>query len=493
MLKKMAKNFAEFNEVWVWGSPLAYLPLFLLLIICFVPAYQESARVSEKEQEILLSHVPDMNAADILREVECLADEMMQTDASAPATSPDVVFILVDHSLFLEKVLQKSLYKFGRMSNPQVDELVKAEAKLLTHVGAQKPQVYTQRVRLQKQLIDRFQGKTREFDARLAAWREKHPLDERPRLPSETWRLAKEGYLLSVLVMFCFFVMRLYRKDQIVWVETPRILLFSILWPVGLFVYPTDKTKMEQLRQALEVLCYSQSIIMSALGFWGVGPLQVAKAQVSAGQTKGKLKEKDRRFEIGKPVFGAELYHGQGLPSEEGLMLAPWYSLKSHLGPINVSQFGFVELGEKHSQLFTNHAATFTHDKVPFAYRTEAGGSPKGAFWSGGPVIVLSRTPGVRKIVGSALQSLSVARLGRIRGSGPGQEIFFSWATKKVALGFGDISFDGFYRIRPGAKSNVGQPRLIFRPKNWKIATINYEMWWVGYKPTHRIGLEFTF
>ena len=147
-MKKLAKNFADFNRDWVWGSPLAYLPIFIVLITCFVPAWQESERVSKQEQEIFLSRVPDMSATQILREVECLAEEMMQTDASNPATPPERVFALTDHSLFLEKVLQKILYRFGRVSNPHLDELVKAEAKLLTHVGAQKPLVYSQRSRL---------------------------------------------------------------------------------------------------------------------------------------------------------------------------------------------------------------------------------------------------------------------------------------------------------------------------------------------------------
>lgn len=493
-MKKIAKNFADFNREWVWGSPLAYLPIFLLIVVCFVPAYQEYERVSDQEQEAFFARVPDINAAQILREVECLVDEMMQTDASNPMTPPERVFALTDYSIFLERVFQKNLYNRGRFSNPDIDKIIKIENKLLIGFGTQRPMVYSQRSRLQKELIDRFNHRSKEFDAHLAVWREKHPLDGRPRLPSETWRLMKEGYLVSILIMACFFVMRLYRKEQIVWVETPRIILFSILWPVGLLVYPTDKTKMEQLRQALQVLCYSQSIIMSLFGFWGLGAIQIVKAQASGGQTKSKLNGKERRFEIGKPVLGAEVYHGNGeVLSENGVLVAPWYALKSRLGPVNVSQFGFVEVGQNRSQLFTNHAATFSHDKPPFAYRTEFGGSPKGVFFSGGPAIVLSRTPGVRKIIGSALQSLSVARLGRIRGSGPEQEIFFSWATKKAALGVGDISVDGFYRIRPGAKSNVGQPRLVFHPSGWKHATINYEVWWVGYKPTHRLGLEFTF
>lgn len=492
-MKKIAKNFADFNREWVWGSPLAYLPVFLLLVTCFVPAYQEYERVSDQEKEAFFARVPDMNAAQILREVECLVDEMMQTDASNPVTPPERVFALTDYSIFLDRVFQKNLYNRGRFSNPHIDEIIKIENKLLIGFGTQKPMVYSQRSRLQKELIDRFQGKSEDFDVSLAAWREKHPLDERPCLPSETWRLVKDGYLFSILIMGCFFVMRLHRKEQIVWVEMPRIVLFSILWPVGLFVYPTDKTKMEQIKQALQMLCYSQSAIVSLFGFWGLGAMQMVKAQVS-GQTKSKVKEKERRFGIGKPILGAEVYHGNGeVLSENGVLVAPWYMIKSHLGPVNVSQFGFVELGENKSQLFTNHAATFTHGKASsFGYRTEVGGSPGGVFWSGGPVIILSRTPGLRKIIGSALQSLSVARLGRIRGSGPEQEIFFSWATKKIPLLVGDISADGFYRIRPGVKPNVGQPRLIFRPKGWKH-TISYEMWWIGYKPTHRLGLEFTF
>lgn len=491
-MKNTWKHVSRFTEEWILSTPAIYLPLLVLVIVCFVPAIQESNRVGELETEAMFRQLPEMTASQIRQEVDCLLEEM-KIDGSDPQTAVTQVFELTDRSIWLEQVFQKNLARQGRLYNPQLDDVLRIERQLFSTVGAGRAFVQSERARLQKEVGSRFKIGDRGFNEAFAIWRNAHPVVERPSLPSDTWKKFWTGYTLTVPIMICFFIIRLCRKEQIVWIEAYRFVSAALVWPIAIWIYPVNQRRVEQMKQALQVLCYVQSIILSICGFWGIG-LMPLKAQVKKAQTSGEMKKKERRNGFDRPVLGSELYYGGGVSGEGGLIVAPWYAITSHFGSLNISQFGFVELGEKKGQMFTNHALTTSYEHLPWAgFRTEAGGSPSGPFWSGGPSIGLHRTPGIRKIVGQALQTLSVARLGRIRGSGAANEIFFFWETRKVSTSLGKISIDGFYRIRPGSPTNVGQPRLLFLPKGWKRTTINYEAWMIGTKPTHRLGFEFSF
>lgn len=455
-----------------------YIPLCILLIAAFTPWMKEVQHDKKLEASVRLETAPAYSIDKVrsefkwIRSAEIEWSGLRPEEVKLPAT-PSSYWEFLDRS----KMLEDALFRLEKTSE---DYSVRNEAmfRLKSLTTGQPVSIinenFKQKFGIEKMMETR--PKSLYVDRRRDI-----PLAE-----SKAPEKFLQGFFWAMPIMFWVFVVRLKAKDLMVWPELWRLVPVSMLWPVGLIFYPRDIQREEQIKSAA---CFVAQLASIAVAFLGIGPaIPFAKAQVKSGG--GTKVEKKSKSTFG---YGIELYP-QTAGVDAGWITSPWYA-HSHALPkgLNLSGFGFVEMGGRKSQLFTNNSLNLSHAKSAGAmFTAEIGGSATAAFLQIGPRFNLVKAPGIGKIAGKVVKSVVAGPLWRVRGPTCYQEWFLSWVSREVSLPGGfKISTEGFMRFRPGPRAAAGQPQVILRHPKIRHTQFMTEVWMLGTKPTFRFGIQF--
>lgn len=452
-----------------------YIPLFILLIVAFTPWLKEIKRANKLSEEARIENAPHYSPEKARSE----HDWVIRTETewtrlkSIPGT---------EHSYweYLERrvMLEDALYRLSAtLENPARLEFGSRLTEMETHSAT-------------NQIRTLFDMKFQEF--RMMKNKPKGAYFDRsaPQIDSHGLEKFGEGYLWSIPVMFLVFMIRLRVRDLMILPEIWRLIPASIFWPIGLFVYPGDIRRKDQLKTALHFIAQLASATLALAG----GPLvQVIKAQTTK-PNKGGVEKNDKKSGSNVFSYGIELYP-QTSGIDSGTMASPWLyaSLKGPKG-FSFSSFSFIEATRNRSQLFTNHTENISHEKSRGAmFSTEIGWAPSGAFFQIGPRFNLTKIPGFPKRGNGVVKSVVAGSFWRVRGPTHYQEFFLGWASQEARLPLGfRLSTEGFMRFRPGPRPAVGQPQVLLRHPKIPYTQLVAEFWMIGTQPTTRLGLQFS-
>lgn len=450
-----------------------YIPLFLLLITAFVPWWQEVKRIEERTDKARLAYAPSYSEEKLRSEHKWFVSYTRMNGQTL--ASPAEYWSFLDRKTMLEDAL---LRKVKTTENPERIEWSSRLSQMT--IGDNTLQIMN---RFSEKFGERAMIETKPKDLYF---------DKKMKISVQGDGFAEfvQGYLWSIPVMFLVFCVRLRVRRLLIWPELWRLVPASIVWPIGLVIYPRDVRREEQLKSAM----YFIAQLCSALvGIFGFGPVltTIAKAQPSKAKSGSEQTNKKSSGSFG---YGLELYpKTSGI--DRGLIASPWYSWSAPLPKgVNLSGFGFVEAGERSSQLFTNHALNVSHGRMYGLMGTvELGGTTSGEFVQVGPRINLVKLPffpsGGKKVA----KSVVAGSFWRIRGPTKYQEYFLGWASRELALPSGwKLSTEGFMRFRPGPRPAVGQPQLILRHPKIPHTQFVSEFWMIGTQPTIRLGMQFS-
>lgn len=379
-----------------------YLPLTLLVITAFVPMTKEVSRGNRLDKQATLAIAPTYTVEKIREEFSWI--KTVEQDWNGPAgkdkvpSDPSIYWDYLDRRAMLVDAVAKFLSVNHFYEQPGVE--VEARQKLLSGSPVAIIQMNFQTKFGQNKMME-IKPKNLYGDR------------QRPSVKTNAGAEFMAGYILCIPVMFLINIVRLKVRDLLVAPELLRLTMYSIIWPIGLLMYPKDIRREEQLKQWAYITAQVASV---AMGFFGFMPLlPIAKAQTNDGKDKtGKSQKKspEKRFSIGGFHSGVEYYPGflTGGP-DKGNLLSPWYSVKEKVGPIQFSHFGFIEAGNRKSQLFSNHGTSANWDKAPWLeYRMETGFTSTNGFLTSGPRVFFSKIPGLGKLLNkSGVSSLGSA------------------------------------------------------------------------------------
>lgn len=460
----------------MFGTRKWYAPLFILLITAFVPWFQEMRRVNKLAEEARVASYPRYTPEKAREEhlwVVKTEHDWLNGKVPPPSTSLP----------FWQYTERKSMLR---------DALVVLEGskdfRIRAEFGARLVKMVTgdEMTQIHRHFLAIFGQE--EFDkARPKNLYYNRP---QPEIPGQELRRFSEGYLYSIPVMFLVFVIRLRVRELMIWTEIWRLIPASIFWPIALFLYPGDIRRKEQLKSAMYFVAQFASAMMSLICFGPIVPAM--KAQINKSGKNGI--ERTERKSSHTFAYGVEFYP-QSAGIDKGLMIAPWYAHSHQLGKgFTFSGFGFIEAGERKSQLFTNHISNFSHEKARGGMFTwEIGGTTAGAFLGIGPRFNLVKLPFFPKDGKKIVKSVVAGSMWQIRGPTHYREFFLTWSSQEARLPFGfRLGTEGFMRFRPGARTNVGQPQLLLRHPRIPHTQFVSEFWMIGTQPTVRLGLQFS-
>ena len=464
-----------------------YIPLVMFLVWAFAPVLSELKRGEQLDKQATLSVAPTYSVEKIREEFSWVKTVENEWNGRATeVTLPDNASAYWDY-LTRRQMLEDAMIKFLAVNSPfdQPGREVEARQKSLATASP-------------VAIVNYNFGTKFGIDEMVKARPAKLYSDtRRPSVKTNAGTEFIIGYLWSIPAMFLVFIIRLRVRGLMVMPELGRMSLYSIIWPIGLIVYPKDVRREEQIKQWMFSTAQLASAVMSLFGFMPMVP--VMKAQTLDGKNKTEKSEKKsvEKFSFGGLHGGFE-YYPDALTSgpDKGNMFSPWYSFSETIGEFKLSHNGFVEMGDRKSQLFSNNGSSLTWQKAPWLeYRMETGFTATSGFLASGPRVMFSKIPRFGKMLSkSGVSCLGLGRYSRVRGPGQVDEYVAYWGLKPMKIGkVGDVIIDGFYRIRPGATKNVGEPQLSFRPKKFGGKVMfTFEAWVVGDTVTPRFGLQFS-
>lgn len=467
-----------------------YIPLCLLLITAFAPLIMEFSRVSNLRGQAIISIAPVYSIEKTRSERAWIGEFEKKWDCQ-PLTCQEKPKVpeyweYRNRKTMLIDALQRFLPRDGFLWSKASDH----EIRLRNEAGTRLQGLLNHNKGLPAENLFRsmFGQETLEKAKPVGSY-----VDKQKNLPEIANSLTEKfgfGYLLSIPVMFLVFVVRLRVRKLLVWPELWRLIPISIVWPIGLVIYPRDIKRENQLKLATHFVAQLASLVVGLCGF---GPLtvSVAKAQPTKVKPGVEQSEKKSRSSFG---YGLEVYP-QSAGIDAGLMVSPWYAHSTALAKgFSLSGFGFVEAGERKGQLFTNHSVNISHEKSRGAmFTTEVGGAAGLSFVQVGPRFNLVKVPGFPQSGKKVVKSVVAGSFWRIRGPTHYQEHFLGWASQEARLpGNWRISTEGFMRFRPGPRPAVGQPQIILRHPQIKHVQFMLESWMIGTQPTIRLGLQFS-
>ncbi len=457
-----------------------YIPLFVLIITAFAPWVMEINRVAG-ERDRLQEQIAPLYTPDMIRsEFEWIKKvERQWSGHSNEISLPD------DPSAYWQYLDRN--YKLA----DALEQIIR-DRKDLRFCGEAESRLKSLRTLSPINLINN--NFTMKFGAEkmisskptVAYFIEKERVG-RQEIKNDAMAKFRRGYLISIPLMFLVFALILSNLGLMIWVEIPRIIIAALFWPVALFVYPRDVRRSEQVKRAMQFVAQLASV---AVGFFGGGMTNMVKAQVSPNGKSQTQSGKKGNSTFG---YGLELYP-QSSGIDAGLLVSPWYA-HSHALPngFTLSGFGFVEAGERKSQLFTNHSMNLSHAKAFGAmFTVETGGTSAGSFVQVGPRVNLVKIPGFPQQATKIVKSVVAGSFWRIRGPTHYQEWYLSWVSEEAKLPGGwKLSSEGMMRFRPGPRATIGQPQLILRHPRIRHVMLMTEFWIIGTQPTIRFGVQF--
>lgn len=451
-----------------------YIPLFILLVMAFVPWLKEVERYNKFLRVARLENAPKYSPEKARAEHAWIIEkETAWIRKSSLPDTPSSYWNYLERRIMLQDAL-------ARLSATlEVPTSIEFQTRLTQMDSAPVHRIRTIfGIKFGEMEINKTKPKGMYFD--------------RPALEIDSHGVEKFGlgYLYSIPVMFLVFVVRLRVRELMVLPEIWRLIPASIFWPIGLFLYPRDLRREQQMKSAMNFVAQFASALITLIG---AGPLvPIMKAQINKSG-KGGIERTERKSSHSF-AYGVEFYP-QSTGIDKGLMIAPWYAHSHQLGKgFTFSGFGFIEAGERRGQLFSNHISNFSHEKARGAMFTwEVGGTAKGAFLGIGPRFNLMRLPLFPKDGKKIVKSVVAGSMWQIRGPTRYQEFFLTWGSQEARLPLGwRLSTEGFMRFRPGARTNVGQPQLLLRHPRIPHTQFVAEFWMIGTQPTVRLGLQFS-
>jgi hypothetical protein len=459
-----------------------YIPLFILFAMAFVPWVKEAHWAGEMGQELRLKYAPGYTLEQIRSEEKWVRDTERLWVRSGREISASSEFLPDNPALYWElldrrKMLEDAMERFA-IENDCEHGALEVDQRLKAFVSNPDTGI----------INSWFLGKFG-HDAMIAAKPTGSYIDGRGRIrevPGDrSASLFLQGCLWAIPVMFLVFCVRLRAKDLLIWPELHHIAIASLVWPIGVLVYPRNLKREEQVKRAVQFVAHLAS---AAVGFMGFGVNMPLKAQMQPNKG-GQTSSQQKRVSVS---FGLEIY-----PTTTGInsgdMISPRYSHREELGSgFSLSGSGFAEIGERKAQLFTNNAVHLSHrHSQGMMFTTEVGGSSAGLFAQIYIRANLVKVPFVGIVTGKAMKSVVYGQGWRVRGPTHFKEKFLSWASKELPIGGGlTVATEGFMRFRPGRIANVGQPQVLFRHKKLSHLDFLTEFYMVGRDPTVRVGVQ---
>lgn len=238
------------QEWLVWTYPL----IALLLVLAFVPAIREWHRVDDEARARSFAELRPITPVQLDRLLTRTEKRMKEPLSKGPA----------EYYHILQRVWRGEDYanKLSRESDwTQPIQVLALRANGL----------FNAMNTLQVTYMDKFTMEVMAAEGKKH--HAKHVTDGKS-YPDLTFAKAGQlfvtGYINSILIMAMCFVVRLRRRELMVWVEGWRLPALAVAWPVTMWRYPTVIDPRTQMRHAMQFASYLLATVMSLGALGGV-------------------------------------------------------------------------------------------------------------------------------------------------------------------------------------------------------------------------------
>lgn len=262
-----------------WPRQLYLLPLLMFVVIWFKPATLFLS-INDYDIEAKINALPNVPLEEIRPRMDALK-ESLENISHTSGTPIDYFSYLADirflkyaaerHELMglakYEGVDQGvvTLARINFMAVGQLENLLFAKGDEL---GMRSPGLTESDLDVYRK--DYYDSRMSRYEDR-SLWTEEKPV----------WPYTKFAFLMTMIFAApAFFVIRLQRSGLEIPIELPRILFWSVIWPVGIFKYPDNIDWAQQRRDFKRFIAGLGTILLSLAG------MGVAHAKSKTGNSK---------------------------------------------------------------------------------------------------------------------------------------------------------------------------------------------------------------
>ncbi len=261
---------------WGWF----YFAVVVLFALVVLPVVLEISRLDTVSEWLTLKDIPSLKAEEIMSELDSLKGEFQK-----PASDdPQEYFKLQGRARRAELLLQKYEDRREREKDPRMVVILRIRTSALRSSHLEEL----------KQKYDKRYPEEAMQKASLAYFGAGNPKPGEHNGPDygSLWPILRLAYFQSLPLALVFFLLRLRGKGLKIPIETWRMALATIGWPISIFLYPS---KIDPRKQLIAALRFASFVITTVLSFGSMGG--IAKAQTGAG---GKRRNTDSSAQIAK-------------------------------------------------------------------------------------------------------------------------------------------------------------------------------------------------
>lgn len=352
-------------------------------------------------------------------------------------------------------------------------------------------------------LQDRYQQRhTRDVMAATSvAYFKRHPEEryeasrtDTPEPPPSTdwsafWDSGAHAYAWIMILAVPFFFVRLKSQRLLLAIESWRVPLAAMAWPVAVWIYPTIVDPRKQIERCRQFVAYAFSALMSIVGMTGTTAAQQgAKAGTSRNAPTAEVMSLPELTHLAVDIFPWTA--GTGTTE-----IAPEYGWRWKTPLVTINGFGFYELRGKGAPWFTNHAFSIIPNDPRFSwlgYSQEQGAGPQGHFLQCGGRVVLTKAPWIDGLLSPVFSFLQVSRYAKVNGVRVPNETLVAWSSQALRLRGWKAWTEGFYRFRSARSKDFGQPQVWVGHDQVSWISVGTEVELAGGVPTYLVGIRLT-
>ncbi|MCB9810972.1 MAG: hypothetical protein H6779_04960 [Candidatus Nomurabacteria bacterium] len=236
---------------------LTYCFIYLMFVFTFFqiwePVFTEYSRQKDKATEEMYALVPDISLVqlqDNLSEIRCLLDNGV---GSRPEAKFETLFLIEKSEQSIAKMTWQARtkgYSFEKLQYYQ---------EVLSHYRYEFSSL--QKYYQAEFGVDKMMSAGKDYLTRTDGGVKKYPVIDY----STVQPLFLQAYVHTIVPAMLFFMLRLYQKGLSVALELWRVMLWSLIWFVGVWKYPRNILRAEQLRSMCRFVGGLISVLVSIL------------------------------------------------------------------------------------------------------------------------------------------------------------------------------------------------------------------------------------
>lgn len=147
---------------------------------------------------------------------------------------------------------------------------------------------------------------------------DRHSLGSRPVLVSHDslWDAMVVAYIWTIFLGIPFFMVRLRRRDMSVFVDSWRMPVAVLAWPVGMFVYPTRVDPRKQLQRARQFVRWSLTALLSLAPMGAAGAQQSSKGGSRKGDSAAQVDNASPAITLSWAMYSRKLVAPGAVPHD---------------------------------------------------------------------------------------------------------------------------------------------------------------------------------